>query len=44
MECVGADFAAMKLTYKIIGHKTGDLLEILRQFALEIGVDHIAME
>ena len=32
----------MKLTYKIIGHKTGDLLEILRQFALEIGVDHIA--
>jgi autoinducer binding domain-containing protein len=42
MECVGADSAAMKLTYKIIGHKTGDLLEILRQFALEIGVDHIA--
>ena len=32
----------MKLTYKIIGHKTGDLLEILRKFALEIGVDHIA--
>ena len=42
MECVGANSAALKLTYKIIGHKTGDLLEILKQFALEIGVDHIA--
>jgi DNA-binding CsgD family transcriptional regulator len=42
MECVGADSAAMKLTYKIIGHQTGDLIEILRRFALEIGVDHIA--
>ena len=42
MECVGADSAVMKLTYKIIGHQTGDLIEILRRFALEIGVDHIA--
>ena len=42
MECVGADSAAMKLTYKIIGHQTGDLIEILRRFALEIGVDRIA--
>jgi DNA-binding CsgD family transcriptional regulator len=42
MECVGADSAAMKLTYKIIGHQTGNILDILRQFAPEIGVDHIA--
>jgi DNA-binding CsgD family transcriptional regulator len=42
MECVGADSAAMKLTYQIIGHQTGDLIEILRRFAGEIGVDHIA--
>ena len=42
MECVGADSAAMKLTYKIIGHQTDDLLDILRQFATEIGVEHIA--
>ena len=42
MECVGADSAAMKLTYKIIGHQTDDLLDILRQFAADIGVDHIA--
>ena len=42
MECVGADSAAMKLTYKIIGRQTDDLLDILRQFAPEIGVYHIA--
>jgi DNA-binding CsgD family transcriptional regulator len=42
MECVGADSAAMKLTRKIIGHQTDDLLDILRQFSAEIGVDHIA--
>jgi DNA-binding CsgD family transcriptional regulator len=42
MECGGADSAAMKLTYKIIGHQTDDLLDILRQFATEIGVEHIA--
>src|SRR5580704_18101797 len=42
MECVGADSAAMKLTYKIIGHQTDDILDILRQFAADIGVDHIA--
>src|ERR1700729_1919884 len=42
MECVGADSAAMKITYKIIGHQTGDQIEILRRFALEIGVAHIA--
>jgi DNA-binding CsgD family transcriptional regulator len=42
MECVGADSAAMRLTYKIIGHRIGDLIEILRRFAPEIGVDHIA--
>src|SRR5271168_36703 len=42
MECVAADSAAMKLTYKIIGHQTDDQLEILRQFAADIGVDHIA--
>ncbi|HEY6733354.1 MAG TPA: LuxR family transcriptional regulator [Roseiarcus sp.] len=32
----------MKLTYKIIGRQTDDLLDILRSFAREIGVDHIA--
>jgi DNA-binding CsgD family transcriptional regulator len=42
MECVGADSAAMKLTYKIIGRQTDDILDILRQFAADIGVDHIA--
>jgi hypothetical protein len=42
MECGGADSGAMKLTYKIIGHQTDDLLDILRQFATEIGVEHIA--
>jgi len=42
MECVGADSAAMKLTFKIIGHQTDDLIDILREFASEIGVDHIA--
>jgi hypothetical protein len=42
MECVGADSAAMKLTYKIIGRQTDDLIDILRSFAPEIGVDHIA--
>jgi DNA-binding CsgD family transcriptional regulator len=42
MKCVGADSAAMKLTYKIIGHQTDDILDILRQFAADIGVDHIA--
>ena len=42
MECVGGDSAVMKLTRKIIGHQTDDLLDILRQFAGEIGVDHIA--
>ena len=41
MECVGADSAAMKLTYKIIGYQTDGLLDILRRFAPEIGVDHI---
>jgi DNA-binding CsgD family transcriptional regulator len=38
--CVGS--AAMKLTYMILGHKTEDLLDILKQLAPEIGVDHIA--
>ena len=42
MECVGADSAAMKLTYKIIGHQSDDLLDILMRLAPEIGVDHIA--
>jgi DNA-binding CsgD family transcriptional regulator len=42
MECVGASSAAMKLTYKIIGRQTDDLLDILRRFAPEIGVDYIA--
>lgn len=42
MECVDTDSAAMKLTYKIIGRQTDDLLDILRQFAADIGVDHIA--
>ena len=42
MECVGANSAAMKLTNKIIGRETDDLLDILRRFAPEIGVDHIA--
>jgi DNA-binding CsgD family transcriptional regulator len=37
-----ANSAAMKLTYKIIGHQTDDILDILRQFAADIGVDHIA--
>ena len=34
--------AAMKLTYVILGQKTEDLLDILKQLASEIGVDHIA--
>jgi DNA-binding CsgD family transcriptional regulator len=42
MECGGADSAAMKLTYKSIGHQTDDLLDILRQFAADLGVDPIA--
>src|ERR1700734_3751139 len=42
MECVGADSAAMRLTFKIIGHQTDDLIDILKEFAPEIGVDHIA--
>ena len=42
MKCVGADSAAMKLTYKIIGHQTDNILDILRQFAADIGGDHIA--
>src|ERR1700733_4637013 len=32
----------MKLTYVILGQKTEDLLDILKQLASEIGVDHIA--
>jgi LuxR family transcriptional regulator, activator of conjugal transfer of Ti plasmids len=42
MESVNIGPAAMKLTDKILGHKTEDLLDILKQLAPEIGVNHIA--
>jgi Autoinducer binding domain len=32
----------LKLTYKILGHETEDLIAILKQLAPEIGVNHIA--
>ena len=39
---VSVGSAAMKLTYMILGHKTEDLLDILKQIAPEIGIGHIA--
>jgi DNA-binding CsgD family transcriptional regulator len=42
MEGVSIGPAAMKLTYMILGHKTEDLLDILKQLASEVGVNHIA--
>ncbi|HEY1863418.1 MAG TPA: hypothetical protein VGG77_06950 [Roseiarcus sp.] len=33
--------AAMNLTYKILGRKTDDLLDILRDLAAELGSTHI---
>jgi hypothetical protein len=43
MESFSVGPAAMKLTYKIRGHETDDLLDILEQLAPELGVSHIAM-
>jgi LuxR family transcriptional regulator, quorum-sensing system regulator CinR len=42
MESVSVSPAALKLTYKILGHESEDLLNILKQLASEIGVNHIA--
>lgn len=42
MESANIAPAAMKLTYKSLGHVTDDLLDILKQLAPEIGVSHIA--
>ena len=42
MENFSAGAAEMKLTYKILGFETEDLLDILKQLAREIGVVHIA--
>lgn len=42
MESVSVGSAAMKLTYKILGHEAGDLLDILKELAPELGVSHIA--
>jgi DNA-binding CsgD family transcriptional regulator len=42
MESFSVGPAAMKLTYKILGHETDDLLGILEQLAPELGVSHIA--
>ena len=42
MDSVSVGSAAMKLTYKILGFESDDLLNILKQLAPELGVDHIA--
>ena len=42
METVNVGSAAMKLTYKIIGQKTDDLLDILKELAPELGLSHIS--
>jgi DNA-binding CsgD family transcriptional regulator len=42
MESISVGPAAMKLTYKILGHKSDDLLGILKQLASELGVSNIA--
>jgi DNA-binding CsgD family transcriptional regulator len=42
MESISLGPAAMKLTYKILGLETDDLLDILKQLAPEIGVANIA--
>jgi DNA-binding CsgD family transcriptional regulator len=42
MESVSVGPAAMKLTFKILGHETDDLLEIMKQLAPELGISQIA--
>jgi DNA-binding CsgD family transcriptional regulator len=42
MESVTVGSAAMNLTYKILGHKTDSLLDILKQLTSELGVSNIA--
>jgi len=42
MERFGVGPAAMNLAYKSIGHQATDLLDILRAFAAELGLSHIA--
>jgi LuxR family transcriptional regulator, activator of conjugal transfer of Ti plasmids len=42
MESVSVGPAATKLTYKILGHETDGLLDILKELAPELGVSHIA--
>lgn len=42
MASVSIGPAEMKLTYKILGHETEDLLDILKLLAQEIGINHIA--
>ena len=42
MESVTVGSAAMNLTYKILGHKTDSLLNILKQLTSELGVSNIA--
>jgi DNA-binding CsgD family transcriptional regulator len=42
MERFSVGSAAMNLTYKIIGHKTDDLPDILKELAAELGLSHIA--
>jgi len=42
MESISLGPAATKLTYKIIGYETDDLLDILKQLAPEVGVSHMA--
>lgn len=42
MENFHAGSAGMKLTYKILGHKTDDLRDILKDLAAELGLSHVA--
>ena len=42
MERFSVGSAAMKLTLKILGHKTDELTDILKELTSELNVDHIA--
>jgi LuxR family transcriptional regulator, activator of conjugal transfer of Ti plasmids len=42
MDNFSVGYAAMNLSYKILGHKTDDLLDILRDLAAELGLSHIS--
>jgi DNA-binding CsgD family transcriptional regulator len=42
MESIGIGSAAIKLTDKILGYNTEDLVDILKEIAAEYGVSHIA--